>query len=336
MYRRAEYIWLDGNNPQQLRSKTKVLQPGHKIGLMTLADYEVWGFDGSSTKQAQGEDSDCVLKPVGVYKDPTRAEGSVLVLNEVLLPNGEIHPTNTRRSLEGLARELEGEEYWFGIEQEYTLFREKNVLGFPKGGFPEKQGKYYCGIGSGKAYGRELVEAHLDAMIDAKLMVSGINAEVMPGQWEFQIGAAGPLRVADDLMVARYLLDRLAEREGIEVSYSPKPVQGDWNGAGAHTNFSTKQMRENGGFDEVIAKLEAAHVAHIDVYGVDNEYRLTGDHETCSIHDFKAGVSDRGASVRIPWQVAKDGKGYLEDRRPAANMDPYTTLATIMRTVSSK
>src|SRR3989344_6551316 len=331
----AEYLWLDGNEPPQIRSKMKVMeQPG---GGTPLASPE-WGFDGSSTNQASGADSDCVLKPVRTYQDPIRAGGKGghrLVLNEVCLSNGNPHPSNTRAALSKVVERHADEGFWFGIEQEYTLSKDGRPLGFPAGGFPEPQGKYYCGVGADKAYGRELVERHLQACLDADVLIPGINGEVMHGQWEFQIGTGDPLRVADDLVVARWLLARLGEDYGISVSFEPKPLKGDWNGAGAHTNFSTAAMREsNAGFDAIIEKLRAHHAEHIGVYGPGIEERLTGKHETCSYREFRAGVSDRGASVRIPWQVERDGRGYIEDRRPRANIDPYVVLERIIRTVS--
>lgn len=330
---KAEYVWLDGYTPTaSLRSKTKVLDRAPA----SLADIPDWGFDGSSTEQATGDRSDCQLKPVFFAPDPIRGEPHVLVMCEVFKADGSVHPSNTRAHLRKIAEMHKDSEPWFGIEQEYTLFKDGRPLGFPESGYPGPQGPYYCGVGKERAMGRELIEKHLEKCLEANFTISGINAEVMPGQWEFQVGPLGPLAVADQLWLARWLLERLGEEFGIEVSLSPKPVYGDWNGAGAHTNFSTKAMRAEGGIkvvEEACEKLKAKHQEHIAVYGADNDKRLTGRHETCSINQFRYGVSDRGASVRIPMATANAGRGYLEDRRPAANMDPYRVCAKLLETV---
>lgn len=333
---RAEYIWLDGVKPTAtLRSKTKVVDGP----VASPADLPGWGFDGSSTEQAQGFSSDCLLTPVMVKPDPIRGEGSVLVMCEVMNPDGTPHETNHRARLREAAQKYASEEAWFGIEQEYTLYDGHRPLGFPDGGYPDPQGPYYCGVGANKASGRALVEEHLDALLKADIMVSGINGEVMPGQWEFQVGPLGPLEVGDELWLSRWLLLRLGEDYGLSVSFSPKPVIGDWNGAGCHTNFSTKRMREEGGLafvEEACKKMGILHQEHMAVYGADNERRLTGKHETCSINEFRYGVSDRGASIRIPVFTVQNNKGYLEDRRPAANIDPYKVAARILETVCAE
>jgi glutamine synthetase len=252
-------------------------------------------------------------------------------MSEVLLTDMTPHPSNTRAALAAADAEFADQEPLFGIEQEYTLFQGGRPLGFPEGGFPAPQGPYYCSVGAGAAYGRPLAEAHLDACLKAGLGISGINAEVMPGQWEFQVGPLGPLAVADQLWVARWLLQRLGEELGIAVSFDPKPISGDWNGAGAHTNFSTKAMRAS--YEAVIAAAEALGKNaehHVFNYGEGIEDRLTGSHETAPWDQFSYGVSDRGASVRIPWQVEKEGGGYLEDRRPNANCDPYVVARLML------
>ncbi|MBF9069474.1 glutamine synthetase [Streptacidiphilus fuscans] len=327
---KAEYIWIDGTEPTaELRSKTKVLADGAELG--------VWGFDGSSTNQAEGHASDRVLKPVFSCPDPIRGGDNVLVLCEVWNTDGTPHETNHRARLSAVAEQFAAQESIFGIEQEYTFLTEDGrPLGFPEGGFPAPQGPYYCGVGAGKVVGREIVEKHLDACIEAGLAICGINAEVMPGQWEFQIGPVGPLEVSDHMWVARWLLHRVAEDYGVVVSLDAKPAKGDWNGAGAHTNFSTKAMRE--GYDAIITACEALGASqdivmeHVTQYGSGVEQRLTGKHETAPWNVYTYGVSDRGASVRIPWQVEVDKKGYIEDRRPNANVDPYVVTRLLVNT----
>jgi glutamine synthetase len=337
---KAEYIWMDGQEGQkgirfnEMRSKTKVIQEPIKAGSL---DFPKWSFDGSSTGQAEGRFSDCILNPVFSCPDPIRGDNHVLVLCEVLNPDSTPHETNTRRKIEELLTpDVLAEETLFGFEQEYTMFNKAaKVYGWPEGGFPHPQGPFYCGVGLEAVYGRPLVEAHMDACIKAGLKISGINAEVMPGQWEFQIGPAGPLEVGDHVMIARWLLHRLGEDFGITCTFEPKPMEGDWNGAGAHTNYSTKSMRVDGGIKAIhaaIEKLSKKHAEHISSYGLGNERRLTGKHETANINTFKSGVADRGASIRIPLGVSLEGKGYLEDRRPAANVDPYVVARMLIQT----
>ncbi len=324
---KAEYIWLDGQKPTaKMRCKTRILNQGEEP--------PVWGFDGSSTEQAPGDASDCVLQPVFSCKDPVRGGNHILVMCEVLYTDMTPHESNTRAALREVAAKTAELEPWFGIEQEYTFFEGARPLGWPENGFPAPQGGYYCGVGADEVFGREIVEDHMDACLAAGIGLSGINAEVMPGQWEFQVGPLGALAVSDHLWVARWLLYRIAEDYGVSATLDPKPVKGDWNGAGAHTNFSTNRMRED--YDAIIAACEALSVrpaVHIANYGAHIEERLTGLHETCSYQDFKYGVSDRGASVRIPWQVARDKKGYIEDRRPNANCDPYIVTRLILESV---
>ena len=327
-YAFAEYIWIDGQRPTaKLRSKTKVLTEN-------VDQPPLWGFDGSSTRQAEGRNSDCVLRPVKVYPDPIRGGESRLVLCEVLNQDHSPHATNTRALMEAQMKKHGDQEPMFGIEQEYTFFEGNHPLGWPNGGFPAPQGNYYCGIGADEVFGREIVEKHMVACLDAGIAIAGINAEVMPSQWEFQVGPSIGMDVADDLWMARWLLYRIAENYGVNAKLHPKPIAGDWNGAGAHTNFSTRAMRENvDACWDAIKKLEKKHEEHIRLYGNLIEMRLTGLHETCDVHSFRAGVADRGASIRIPWHVAEAGKGYIEDRRPNANMDPYRVCAKMIETI---
>ncbi len=326
---RAEYIWIDGAEPtQQLRSKTKVLADGEEP--------PIWGFDGSSTNQAVGSDSDCVLRPVSIFPDPLRGGNNTLVMCDVLNTDMTPHASNTRAPLAEVAEKFSAHDTWFGIEQEYTFFQGAKPLGWPDTGFPAPQFDYYCGVGADEIAGRDIVEAHTEACIEAGIAIAGTNAEVMLGQWEFQIGPVGPLEASDQLWVARWLLYRIAEDFEVTATLDPKPVSGDWNGAGAHTNFSTAEMRASyAAVEASVLALEAAHDDHIHHYGAGVDQRLTGLHETAPWDKFTWGVSDRGASVRIPWQVARDQKGYVEDRRPNANMDPYVVTRLITNTVCS-
>ena len=331
---KLEYIWLDGYDPvPNLRSKTKIeaftVAP-------TLEDLPVWNFDGSSTRQAEGSSSDCLLQPVALFPDPARANG-MLVMCEVLLPDGTPHPSNSRATIP------DDPGTWFGFEQEYFLYRDGAPLGFPVDGFPAPQGEYYTGVGFKNVgdVAREIVEAHIDLCLEAGINLEGINAEVAKGQWEFQIFGKGSKRAADEMWIARYLLLRLCEKYGVDVNWHCKPLGADvdWNGSGMHTNFSTKYMREVGGEEYFLALMGAfeEHMAeHIAVYGPDNHLRLTGLHETQSIDTFSWGVADRGASIRVPHSfVNNDYKGYLEDRRPNSEGDPYQIASRILQTIAT-
>jgi glutamine synthetase len=329
---KLEYIWLDGKKPvPELRGKTQ-LKSFEKTP--TLKDMPLWGFDGSSTMQAEGSKSDCILKPVALYPDASRKDGFI-VLSEVMHPDGTPHSTNMRATTQDDAG------IWFGFEQEYFLYKDGRPLGFPKDGYPGPQGPYYCGVGY-KYMGsiaRTIVDEHLELCLAAGINHEGINAEVAKGQWEFQIFGKGSHKAADDMWTARYLMMRLCERYEVDVEWHCKPIKGDWNGSGMHTNFSTEFLRDKGGqkyFEALMKAFEKNIPEHIAVYGPDNELRLTGHHETQSIHKFSYGLSDRGASVRMPVNFIKHGyKGYLEDRRPNSAADPYQIVSQIVKTINS-
>jgi len=328
------YVWIDGTG-EHIRAKTKTVSSVPK----SAKELPIWNFDGSSTGQSEGSNADVYLLPVQLYNDPFRGGDNKLVMCETIKFNRNPTESNMRHSCKMVMdMVVDTQVPWFGIEQEYTLFDgfDKNhPLGWPAGGFPGPQGPYYCGVGANRVFGRDVIEAHYKACMYAGINIAGENAEVMPAQWEFQVGPCEGVTIGDDLWMARFLLHRVAEDFHIGVSFDPKPIPGDWNGAGAHTNFSTKAMREKGGMKEIenaIEKLRKNHVKHIEKYGRGNERRLTGRHETASIHTFSAGVANRGASIRIPRQCADDGFGYLEDRRPASNMDPYVVSEAIVRT----
>ncbi len=264
--------------------------------------------------------------------DPQRNSAS-LVLCEVLNADGSVHASNGRGTFE------DDTDLWLGFEQEYTIMQGAKPLGFPPEGYPGPQGPYYCSVGLDNCVGRDIVEDHLDTCLDAGLSITGINAEVMKGQWEYQLFGKGAKSTCDDLWLSRYLLRRSAEQYGVTIELHPKPIKGDWNGSGMHTNFSTTDIRDKGGEDlikGICEKFRGRHDAHIASYGSDNDQRLTGLHETQSIDQFSYGVSDRGASIRIPIGTVQDGwKGYLEDRRPASNADPYKVVSEILATLRS-
>ena len=331
---KLEYIWLDGYQPvPNLRSKTKIVEFAEAP---TLEELPIWGFDGSSTRQAEGSNSDCLLQPVSIFPDPVRANG-MLVMCEVLMPDGTPHPSNTRASIP------DDPGTWFGFEQEYFLYKDGAPLGFPREGFPPPQGEYYTGVGYKNVgdVARTIVDAHIDLCLEAGINLEGINAEVAKGQWEFQIFGKGSKQAADEVWIARYLLVRLCESYGVDVNFHPKPlgVEHDWNGSGMHTNFSTEHLREVGGEDyflELMNAFDAYKDEHIAVYGPDNHMRLTGLHETQAMDKFNYGVADRGASVRIPHSfIAAGYRGYLEDRRPNSLGDPYEIAGRILQTIET-
>ena len=332
---KLEYLWLAGYTPvANIRSKTQIKEFAK---FPTLAQLPMWGFDGSSTRQAEGHSSDCLLKPVAVYPDSTRKNG-VLVMCEVMMPDGKTpHPSNTRAGIP------DDPGAWFGFEQEYFLYQDGKPLGFPDSGFPYPQGEYYTGVGYKNVgdIARQIVEEHLDICLDAGINHEGINAEVAKGQWEFQIFGKGSKNAADQVWVARYILARLCEKYGVDVNWHCKPLGSDvdWNGSGMHSNFSTTYMREKGGkkyFEALMAAFDKYKNEHIAVYGPDNHLRLTGLHETQSIDKFNWGVANRGASVRVPHSFVNNGyKGYLEDRRPNSQGDPYAIAGRILKTINT-
>ena len=322
-YKTYEYLWLDGYQPESsIRSKIKATDESEPPD---------WAFDGSSTQQADGGSSDCLLLPVQTYDNPTASD--YLVMCQVLSADQTTHPSNFRAA----AAEVVTDEWWFGFEQEFFF---TNKDGSPLGwedGEPRPQGDYYCGVGANNVVGREISEIHLQACLDAGITLSGTNAEVALGQWEYQCFGKG-IKAADDLWVSRYLLYKIAEEFGVGVNIHPKPKAGDWNGSGMHTNFSNEEMRTRGSedlFSSICDKLGEVHAEGIAAYGSDNDMRLTGLHETQSIDQFSYAVSDRGASIRIPvYTVQHNWNGYLEDRRPASNADPYKILAHIVGTLT--
>lgn len=332
----VEYIWIDGY--KKLRSKGRTILDKE---ITKPDDLPHWNYDGSSTGQAPGDRSEVILKPAAIYPDPFRGKPNLLVMCDTYMPGpdgDEPLPTNSRFACNVVMEKAKDLEVWTGLEQEYFLMNPKTnkPVGFPADGEPSEQGPYYCGVGPENVFGRDVVEAHYRACLYAGIKISGINGEVAPGQWEFQIGPATGIEQGDMMWTARYILERCAELAGWIVNIDPKPVKGDWNGTGLHSNFSTRPMREEGGYKKYILpamkKLERKHAEHIAAYGEGNEQRLTGKHETANIDTFRYGVADRGASIRIGSDIEEAGKGYFEDRRPAGNGDPYVITRLLVQT----
>ncbi len=328
-----EYVWLDGYLPEpNLRSKIKV----EEMDLNSIEfKFPEWGFDGSSTMQADTENSDRILKPVKYYSQKSfpLENSRIYVLCEVVNPDGTPHESNMRSKIEDQS------DVWFGFEQEYFIKNQKTneFLGHDTGFKLDPQGKYYCGVGH-NVVGRGFAEEHMRLCMLYGMEITGINAEVALGQWEYQIFSKGSLNAADDLWMSRYFLYRLSENFNYEIVLHPKPITGDWNGSGMHTNFSNERMRSLGGyeyFQSIFNTFGSRHEDHIKEYGSNNNMRLTGKHETQNIDKFSYGVGDRGASIRIPKTTAENWRGYLEDRRPASNADSYRVVNQVLKSLNT-
>lgn len=318
-----EYVWIDGKN--NTRSKTRVLTKND----IKLSDIPEWNYDGSSTEQATTTQSEVIIKPVALYKSPFPFI-NYLVLCDTWLPSGEPHPTNTRITY--LSTINKGER--FGFEQEFFLTDRTGTILTSSN---EPQGDYYCGVGANHAIERKCIVEAMTNCITAGLKITGMNAEVAPAQWELQIDDMG-IDACDGLWMLRYILTRTVESYGFGITFHPKPLSKEWNGSGCHTNFSTTQMMEPNGYScilDTITKLSKTHTTDILYYGEDNRMRLSGKCETSSYDTFSYGVGDRTASIRIPNSTYSNKCGYLEDRRPASNMDPYIVARILLSTIES-
>lgn len=334
-----EYIWLDAQN--NCRSKTKIYNLEDQE-IFTLTKIPNWNYDGSSTNQASTENSEIILQPVKMVKDPFRTthDNSYLVLCETLNTDLTPHKTNTRWMAKTIFdTETIHTNPLFGLEQEFFISRRSNASLVPVAfsdnqNEPSPQGNYYCGVGGANIYGRSYVNEILDKCIYADLPLTGMNAEVAPAQWEFQVCSFG-IDAADSLILLRYIGNRVLEKHMLYFDINAKPVQGDWNGSGCHINYSTSLMRENGGFkyiEQALKNLSKEHNLHIKHYGDDNYLRLTGKHETSSLDEFSYSVAGRHTSIRIPIKTKEDKCGYFEDRRPSSSLDPYKSTALLHAT----
>jgi len=344
-----EYIWLGANNV--LRSKTKIWTPGEderlyirKHGMIPPA-LPIWNFDGSSTGQASGTHSEIKIQPVAVYPNPFYSNPgnykNYLVLCQTLDKDNIPLISNTRAVANEIFEQNKEQEPWFGIEQEYFIIS-SNTTSAWKGLSRDENGliqfRNYCGTGYSDIFHREMVIEHMHLCLNAGLSISGVNAEVAPGQWEYQIGPCEGIKAGDQLWISRWIMERLSERYKVVIDWSPKPIEG-LNGSGCHTNFSTLPMRQPGGISVIysaIEKLRHKHDEHMKVYGEDNHKRMSGLYETAQYDKFSFNPMqpvDRGASVRVGYDTIANGCGYFEDRRPASNMDPYLVTSKLVYTI---
>ena len=334
-----EYIWLDGHG--ELRSKYKTVYVKDPIRF----ELEQWNYDGSSTYQAETGNSEIILNPVQKYKNPffqKQCESYLVLCDTYKRENDALIPTesNYRAAAKKIFDKTEHYMPWFGLEQEYFMMAPNGTSTSSRPVFFERdlkvepQGQYYCGVGNQHMLHRQLAEKHYLYCLYAGLQISGINAEVAPNQWEYQIGPVLGIEAADQLWVSRYILHKLSESYHVNISFKPKPVKSPWNGSGLHTNFSTVETRAEGGLNimhEYIDKLGKKHKEHIEIYG-DNSERLSGECETSDINQFSCGIGNRGCSIRIPTAALLDKRGYFEDRRPASDADPYCVTGSLMAT----
>lgn len=323
---KLEYIWLDSEH--NIRSKTKYVK---KLDLKQLPQ---WNFDGSSTGQAKGNNSEVILKPCSYCKDPFRGENDYLVLCETYNVDKTPHISNTRHSALTIFNKYKSQIPVYGLEQEFFLYKKGKPLHLYLN-HSELPGKYYCGVG--EVIGRNIVEDALNYCLRAELNITGMNAEVAPSQWEIQVCSIG-ISACDELVILRYILLRTAEEHDVQINLDPKPLKGDYNGSGCHVNMSTHKMREDGGYDEILKAinlLEKNHDLHMKNYGLGNDKRMTGNHETSSFDKFSWGVADRGSSIRVPKNTFVTKRGYFEDRRPASNMDPYLVCSMLLETINN-
>ncbi|XP_045491737.1 glutamine synthetase 1, mitochondrial-like [Colias croceus] len=332
----ATYCWIDGSG-LNMRCKDRILNCTPYCADAAPG----WAFDGSSTGQATTANSDTTLKPAAVYKDPFRLEPHVLVLAEVYMGDGSAAKTNHRKFCNDLCEFHKAEEPWFGLEQEYTMLDVDGWgLGWPKGGgFPAVNYEFsYCGVGAKYIAGRDISEAHTKACLYAGCDFEGTNAEVMFACWEWQIGTTIGIKAPDDMWMSRYIMSRVSEDYGVVVTYHPKPMGPKHPGVGMHHNFSTKRMRSDGGYqfiEECIKRLEKNHMKHMKNYQHDeqsNRMRLSGKFETAPFDKFSWGIANRKASIRLGRNIKEKGKGFMEDRRPAGDCDPYLVCGLLMDT----
>ena len=357
----ADYIWLDKEGIPRSKSKTifNIKSEDKKItNLLDKNKYDEWSYDGSSTGQLTGEgNTEIIIKPVAVFIDPFRElkypNINVLVLCDTYNSDGSPTESNNRYKAMDIFNNFGHTIPWYGIEQEFFIMSNDDMNISSKTCLPYKQnfelnnpsklssnlqGQYYCSSGSNNAFGRNIVDEAYNLSLKAGVKCSGMNAEVAPSQWEIQVGPCEGIEAGDHLVILRYILNRVGEKFNVNINLDPKPLSKDFNGSGCHVNFSTTTMRNKNGIIDImssIKKLGEKHNEHMEVYGKDNDKRMSGKKETSDFNTFTWGIATRNTSIRIPMNTNKEGKGYFEDRRPSSNMDPYIVTSKILETINT-
>ncbi|KAK6913860.1 hypothetical protein RJ641_021181 [Dillenia turbinata] len=273
-----------------------------------------WNCDGSSTGQAPGEDSEAG-EPIPTSKHQRAAEifSNQKVIHEVpWYASFGCFNLVWHRARIHIAPKLMSNGPWDGQ-------------------LVPTQGSYYCAVGATKSFGRDISDAHYKACLYAGINTSGTNGKVMPGQWEYQVGPSVGIEAGDHIWCSPNLLERITEQAGVVLKLDPTPIEVDWNGAGYHTNFTTKSMREDGDYEAIekaILNLSLHHKEYISAYREGNERRLTGKQETANINIFSWGVANHGCSICVGRETEKQSK----DLRPTSNMDPYVVTSLLAET----
>lgn len=324
MKSRAIYIWIGANN--RLRWKIKTV-PIDKRDMLKLKAYPWWNYDGSSTGQAEGENTEVRLKPVRVYPFPYKDDADVMILCETYNVDNTVHRDNERYHALERFKAGEYKRPWFGNEVEYFIVKNGDNMN------DLLTTTHYCGFDECRAHCKRVALEHYNACLNANLEISGMNAEVTRGQWEFQIGPCEAIKSGDHTYVALFLLIWVAEYHGCKVIVNESKPYENVNGSGCHINYSDIDTRFNDNANilvQKINKLGERHDHHMSIYG-DNSKRLTGTHETSRPDVFSFGTGTRDTSVRVPTNTKK----YFEDRRPASNIDYYKVTSSIYESVNN-
>nr|CAH7745052.1 unnamed protein product [Callosobruchus chinensis] len=310
------YLWID-HTGENLRSKTRTLD----FSPSTYKEVPIWNFNGFHTMKAPKEKSDYYLVPVSLYNDPIRRGANKIVLCETFDADEKPCKTNHRQKCVEALNKVCDHEVYIGFEQDYYIMgSDGRPFGWPPMGEPISDRQYYASMCT--VIGREITECIYRALLYAGVNVYSDCAEPAPSQWELKTNGERGVKPADDMWFSRWLMQRIAEDFGLCISFQPF-VSPRWSKSGLHVTYSTKKMRDNDGMkyiQETIKKLEKCHTEMLKIY----KSTYLGD-------KFTSGIGDRTASVRIPKIVADKKKGFIEDRRPAGNADPYKIMEALIK-----